>query len=87
MFEVFVNAKTLSHVALKVFLLIMTFAAINRKEYLYCPILSRKIPIEICEDVANVSEDFHPERFAPQEFRNVEDYKEFCRKCINNPYN
>ncbi len=28
----------------------------------YCPILSKKILTEICNDVANVAEDFHPER-------------------------
>lgn len=57
------------------------------KKDIYCPIISRKILSEICEDVANVSEDFHPERFAPEEFRKNVDYKKICQKCSNNPYN
>lgn len=59
----------------------------EREKTLYCPILSKKILVEICEYVVNVSEDFHPERFAPEEFRNVVGYKEICRKCDNNSYN
>ena len=52
-----------------------------------CPILSKKISVENCEDVANVAEDFHPERFAPEKFRNVIGYKKICKECSNNPYN
>lgn len=54
---------------------------------LNCPILSEEISAEICEDVANVAENFHPERFAPEKFRKVIDYKQVCQKCYNNPYN
>ena len=52
-----------------------------------CPILAEEISIEICEDVANVAEDFHPERFVPAKFREVEEYKIICQKCKNNSYN
>ena len=54
---------------------------------MYCPIVKKEISIEICEDVVNVAEDFHPERFAPQEIRNVDGYKAICKKCTNNYYN
>ena len=59
----------------------------KRDKDLYCPILSNKIPTETCSDVANVAEDFHPERFAPEEFRKVVGYKSICQKCHNNQYN
>ncbi len=59
----------------------------KREKDVYCPILSKEITIETCDDVANVAEDFHPERFAPEEFRKVVDYKSICQKCHNNPYN
>ena len=58
-----------------------------QSEKMYCPIIDKKIDDEICIDVAHVAEDFHPERFAPQEFRTVQNYKEICQKCKNNPFN
>ena len=58
-----------------------------RAEKVLCPLLNRELDEELCADAAFVAEDFHPERFAPQEIRAVPDWKEICRECPNNPCN
>ena len=52
-----------------------------------CPIVKKIIDEKICTDVAHVAENFHPERFAPEEFRKIPNYKEICQQCRNNPFN
>lgn len=59
----------------------------SRSDKMNCPLAQREIAEELCADAILVAEDFHPERFAPQELRNISNWKEFCRNCKNNPYN
>jgi len=52
-----------------------------------CPILNKKIDGDgECFDIAMVAEDNSPERFAPEEARQVENFKEICLKCPNHIY-
>ena len=62
-------------------------SSVVRQEEMDCPLMRRKIPEQICADAILVAEDFHPERFAPQEICSVSNWKEVCRSCANNPYN
>lgn len=49
-----------------------------------CPILNKEIDGDIeCFDIAMVAEGNSPERFAPKEALEVENYKEICLNCIN----
>ena len=49
-----------------------------------CPILNKEIDGDIeCFDIAMVAEGNSPERFAPKEALEVENYKEICLDCKN----
>ena len=51
-----------------------------------CPLVHDEFVEEICTDTILVVENLHPERFVPKEFRSVPNWKDICRKCLNNPY-
>ena len=57
----------------------------KRLEKMFCPVVSKEIDDEICCDVIHVAEEMHPERFAPEEFRKIPNYKEICNNCKNHP--
>lgn len=57
------------------------------KNKIWCPIVKKEIGDLSCDDVSNVVDGGHPERFAPKEIRNVPNWKETCQKCPNNGYN
>ena len=57
----------------------------NSDKQIFCPLLSHNISRLICEDVSTVAEGMQPERFAPEEFRKVSNYKEICNDCKFHP--
>ena len=57
------------------------------REEIYCPLLGKNIDEDTCDDATNVADGGHPERFAPEEIRAVENWKEICQRCVNNLYN
>lgn len=54
---------------------------------IFCPIVHQEIGDLNCDDVSNVVDGGHPERFAPEEIRSVKNWKEICQNCPNNGYN
>ena len=56
-----------------------------QNDKILCPLVSRNIEQLICEDVSTVAEGMQPERFAPEEFRKIPNYKEICNNCKNHP--
>ena len=52
---------------------------------IYCPIVSKEIILLTCEDVSTSAEEMQPARFAPQEFRAVQNWKEICLTCKKHP--
>lgn len=59
----------------------------ERPREIFCPLLKRKLDEQLCADAAFVAEDFHPERFVPEEIRTVPNWKDVCRDCENSPLN
>lgn len=59
----------------------------QRPREVFCPLLKRKFKEELCTDAILVAEDFHPERFAPEEICVTSNWKDICKACRNNPYN
>ncbi len=57
------------------------------KRKVLCPIIGREIGDMNCDDITNVVDGGHPERFAPEEIRAVANWRETCRACPNNAYN
>lgn len=57
------------------------------KNKLWCPIIEQEIGDLNCDDISNVADGGHPERFAPEEIRAMPNWKETCRTCPNNGYN
>lgn len=55
------------------------------KSEIFCPLILKKIEKIICEDVSTAAEGMQPARFAPKEFRNVQEWKEKCMECLNHP--
>ena len=52
---------------------------------IFCPLVSKKIPQIICEDVSTAAEEMQPARFAPKEFREMKNWKEKCMECLEHP--
>ena len=57
------------------------------KTTVWCPIIQQKIGDLNCDDVSNIVDGGHPERFAPEEIRTVPNWKTICQSCKNNLYN
>ena len=52
---------------------------------IFCPMLAKNIAELICQDVSTAAEGMQPDRFAPQEFRDIPNWKEFCLNCQKRP--
>lgn len=57
------------------------------KHKVLCPIINREIGDLNCDDISNVVDGGHPERFTPEEIRAVTKWREICQNCAHNGYN
>ncbi len=51
-----------------------------------CELLKKEIDDGICFDISMVSEGLSPDRFAPKEVLEINDYKNVCLNCKNHRY-
>ena len=48
-----------------------------------CPIIEKEIEEDVCFEDCMISEGMCPERFAPEEMFEIEDFKQICFQCKN----